>query len=514
MTEISTIEMEKDIASGNWVDSAKEEMAERKFEEMGNTLKYECDSCKTLISLIKPLKPTKKCECGGKFKLVREPPKFNYYSKRPQKEIQTIEELEEIIVKNFPSVWSETKACLSVFCSLTLKNLNGCPSLNLVGNPSGEKTTVLSFFYGSENSYISDDFSPRAFVSHSANASEEELESIDLLPKLKNKVLITPELAPLFEAPKEKLVDSVAMLTRVLDGEGLNRDSGTHGHRGYCGDYKFAWIGATTPIRSSVWQVMGKIGNRLFFLNMSDKNRTNSDYLRMFSGRNEYVDKVKECRGAVRSFLDNYFKKFKVRSFEWNDEHDVPVIVEIVEYAQLLSKLRGSLTTWKSGDAEGDYEYTIPIIEEPPRAISSLRNLARGHALIHGRAYLTFDDLEIVRRVCLSSMPYDRYKFLQLLMKHKGRMSTEVVESELKCGKDTALRTMKIFEILGVVDVKILPIGEGRPLSYVELKEKFKQLLGRAHGGNDAINSKSQEINPERDSKKDVNGGGGNGDVF
>jgi len=34
---------------------------------------------------------------------------------------------------------------------------------------------------------------------------------------------------------------------------------------GYSGDYKFAWLGATTPIRASVWNIMGKIGNRLFF---------------------------------------------------------------------------------------------------------------------------------------------------------------------------------------------------------------------------------------------------------
>lgn len=416
-----------------------------------------------------------------------------YEVQSPTTEIKTLQELEEIITANFPTIWFETKACLSVYCSLALKNLNGCPSLNLIGNPAGEKTTLLSFFYGDKNSYLSDDFTPRAFVSHSANVKSEELKNIDLLPKIRNKCLITPELAPLFEASKDTLIENFAMLTRVLDGEGLNRDTGTCGHRGYSGDYKFCWLGATTPIKSSAWNVMGKIGNRLFFLNMREKDRTDDDFLKMFS-EEEYEEKIKVCRGAVRSFLNNFFKKYPVRSFKWeNTTQEVFILKEIITYAKLLSKLRGSLITWKGDSESGDYEYTFPITEEPPRAINSLRNIARGYALINGRDFLHSDDLEIVREVCLSSMPYERFKFLQLLMKHEGRLTTEVIEHELVCSKDTALRTMKTFEILGVVDIKTLPVGYGHPTNYIELREEFRKLLNHTQGRNNAIKSKSQE---------------------
>src|SRR3989344_257571 len=426
--------------------------------------------------------------------------KVNFNYEFSEIKINSIGELENIIIKNFPSILFEVKACLATEASLALKHLNGCPSLILVGNPSGEKTTAASFFYGHEYTYLSDDFSPRAFVSHSANVKKEDLGSIDLLPRIKNKMLITPELAPLFEAPKDRLIDNFATLTRVLDGEGLNSDKGTHGHRGYSGDYKFAWLGATTPIRTSVWQVMGKIGNRLFFLNMSDKNRNNTDYVNMFIGT-PYEEKVKECRGAVRSFLDNFFKKYPIRSFEWtNISQDVFILTEITNYAILLSKLRGNLTTWQShGEDKSDYEYTFPIIEEPPRAINALLNLARGHALIHGRNYLKSDDLELVRRVCLSSMPYDRFKFLELLMRHDGRLTTEVIQKELNCSDDNARRTMQIFKILGVVDVKSLSIGEGHPMNYVELKPEFMPLLQHTQHTNNQLNYKTQEISAVSD---------------
>lgn len=420
--------------------------------------------------------------------------KFNFES--IESDIKTIKELEKVIKENFPTIWFETKACLSACATISLKNLNGCPSLNLIGSPSGEKTTILSFFYGQEQTYLSDDFTPKAFVSHSSNVKGEELEKIDLLPKLKNKILISPELAPLFEAPKDKLVENFAILTRILDGEGLNRDSGTHGHRGYSGDYKFVWLGGSTPLRASVWNIMGKIGNRLFFLNIRDKNRNSGDYIEMFRGT-AYEEKVKECRGAVRSFLDNQFKKYGIRQLEWDAEQDIFILQEIVKYAQFLSKLRGSLMTWKSEDKER-YEYSFPIIEEPPRAINSLFNLAKGHALINGRTFLKNEDLDIVKAVTFSSMPHDRSEFLKLLAKHEGKLTTSQIEKELNCSDDTARRTMKIFEILGIVKIKNITIegkdNIGRPMQYIEIEDEFASILRETQGLNREENPKTQEI--------------------
>ena len=422
--------------------------------------------------------------------------KFEFEDLKPDKEIKNIIHLKEIICKYFPDSWFEFKACLATYCTLALKNLNGCPTLILVGMPSSEKTTDESFFYNSLLSYVSDEFSPRSFVSHAAAVKKEDLGKIDLLPRIKNKCLITPELAPLFEAPKEKLVENLSILTRILDGEGYNKDTGMQGHRGYSGDYKFAWLGATTPLRNNFWNVAGKIGNRLFFLNMSSKNRSSDDYLKIFTADEAYEEKVKICRGATKSFIENFFKKYKVRSLSWDNKQDIFVLKSIINYAELLAKLRGSLVSWKSKEDRGEYEHTFPIIEEPPRAINALINFARGHALANGRDFLNSEDLELVRRICMSSMPYDRFKFLELLLKHERRLTTEVIEDKLNCSKDTALRTMNVFKVLGVVDTKNISLGDGRPMYYVELKEEFNDLFNHTQGLNSEINPKSLKNNP------------------
>lgn len=405
---------------------------------------------------------------------------------KPEKEITTIQELKEVICKNFPSVWFETEACLSVICSLALKNLNGCPALILVGSPSGEKTTILSFFYGFDSAYLTDEFTPRAFVSQAANIKKEDLKDVDLLPRIKNKCMLTPELAPLFQAPKDELLKTFAILTRVLDGEGYSNDKGVHGSRGYQGDYKFCWLGATTPLRPQVWNMMGNIGNRLFFLNMREKNRKHEDYVKMFT-EEEYEEKLRICRGAVHSFLNNFFLDNPIRSVSWinRNAQEVPTLSHLIRHAEFLAKLRGSIVVWKSEDDRDKLEYSFPIQEEPPRAINALRNFARGHALMYGRDYLNQDDIYLIKAITFSSMPHDRFKFLQLLIKHDGLLSTETLMNEIGCSDETARTTMQKLHLLGVVDLKSLPIGDGRPMTFIEVKSEFKDLIAHTQGMND-----------------------------
>ncbi|MCD4666709.1 hypothetical protein K8R47_02770, partial [archaeon] len=161
----------------------------------------------------------------------------NIFTKILIKSNPTIKELKEVVEKNFPEMWLPTSACLSVIATLKLKDLSDPVGLNLQGAPSSTKTTILSFFYDINGiTYKTDNFTPKSFVSH-ANIGDKELLKIDLLPKIKNKTVIVPELAPIFGKRKEDLTENLSILTRVFDGEGLETDSGTKGRRGYSGDY-------------------------------------------------------------------------------------------------------------------------------------------------------------------------------------------------------------------------------------------------------------------------------------
>ena len=97
-----------------------------------------------------------------------------------------------------PILWDSLEFELSV---LRILNIDKCtlPFAGIVlGNPSSSKTLGMEMLRSRPNMLYSDNFTPKSFVSHSANIKKVELSKIDLLPKIKNKAILTPELSPTF----------------------------------------------------------------------------------------------------------------------------------------------------------------------------------------------------------------------------------------------------------------------------------------------------------------------------
>ena len=74
--------------------------------------------------------------------------------------------------------------------------------------------------------YYTRNFSAKAFVSHNTAVSKEKLSEIDMLPKIRFKQLLTPELTPLFSANEDALMENLGIITSVLDGKGYTSHTG------------------------------------------------------------------------------------------------------------------------------------------------------------------------------------------------------------------------------------------------------------------------------------------------
>ncbi|MBU0756872.1 MAG: toprim domain-containing protein [Nanoarchaeota archaeon] len=399
------------------------------------------------------------------------------------------EEYRKIIIEYFPDVWVILDSIIAVISTLKLEGLSDPIGLNLVGSPSGNKTTLLSFLY--DFPYLfhkSDDFTPKSFVSHSANVSDDDLESIDLLPKIKNRCIVIPELGPLFSKRKEDLIENIGTITRIFDGQGYESDSGAKGHRGYRGDYKFAWLAATTPLSKVVWQIMGKLGSRLMFVSMPDIEKEDNELYEIVTGKTPFLEKVKRCKEATHKFLKSVFKDGKVRNIVWdNTKNDPKCAVVIVSCAQLLRRLRAPIEIWKqksnNGDNEIKYGYNSPLIEKPERIITLLSILAKGHAISENRDKITIDDMSTVVNIAMSSMPDVRRKFFILILKKKDALvSIEDIMDELKCSKSQAYTVVKTLEVLGLVDkVKMDEYEQGRSKSIALLKDEVKKWVNEIY---------------------------------
>ena len=377
-------------------------------------------------------------------------------------------EVRETVMKHFPHLWSAVEVGLSTCATLLLADNANPVALIYVGPPSAGKTTVVTLFDGAKVNgqalcYRSDKFTPASFVSHSAKATEAALRKVDLLPRIQYKVLLTPELSTIFRGKPDELTERFSTITRVLDGQGLITDSGTHGQRGYKGDYLFAWLGATTPFDPAVWKVMAQLGSRLFFLVMDAvAEATEEELIRAMKQEVPYEEGRKQCKEAVCRFLEYLFTEHKgVRGVEWKSEKNPYEVSEsIARCAMLLARMR----TPYNKEAEAQHE-------SPHRANAVLYNLARGHALVCGRTELTAEDMSIIRQITLSSVPAHRRAVLTAFARNEGLpLTVKQIAGATGVSRKTAEAIMEEMEWLGLATHE--KNGNGKP-SYLTLKQEW-----------------------------------------
>ena len=367
-------------------------------------------------------------------------------------QVVTIQQVEDVVKQQLAGCWPPLEACLSVIGAAQLKDVHHCLGLILVGSPGGRKGTTLSMLGSGTPIYRCDDFTPASFVSADATKTPEQLAEIDLLPQIKHKILIVDELSSMFSKRYEDLIAGIGVLTKVMDGKGYWRASGTHGLRGYEGDYRFNMIGGTTPPEHRVWQALGKLSSRWIFYNLG--KAILSDDIRI-----DYGAALAECSRVVQEFLGIFWQGYA--TVDWDRGQDDEALAMWLKWsADATCKWRGLI---QKQDSSG---YNPPLVETPSRLRETLYALARGHALVYGRQNLNWHDVIFAIDINQTNMPEDRYRLtrayndmvLQHIRKggsyddaHKFGLGLREAARAIECSTDKASEILNGLESLGIV---------------------------------------------------------------
>ena len=286
-----------------------------------------------------------------------------------------------------------------------------------------------------------------------------------MLPKIREKVLITPELAPTFRGEREAVEERFGTLARVLDGRGLAVDGGTHGRRGYEGDYPFVWLGGTTPLEDVSFDAMANVGNRIFFFNTAPPRPTDEELIELAMAGSSRV-KEEQCTEVIADFLQHFFDAHPVGTM------DRPQIKqEEAKYLVLAARIIARLRARSEGGEE--YEY---------RLVEWLSQLVSARALVEGGTTVTREHLKIIQHIVLSSARWKLRPLLTALVKSPtGKLTAPEVQEHLRCVRDTALERMRELAERG-----ICRFVEGKPPgkpSYIELTEDARKLIIDNLGG-------------------------------
>ena len=134
------------------------------------------------------------------------------------------------------------------------------------------KSTIIDLFQKYPSALYADDLTKSSFLSHYSTHNEEELQKNDLIPKMKDKILLTSEIAPIINAHEDDLRKTLGIITRLVDGKGYQSHSGTHGQRSYP-PMMFTWVGAGIEIPSKMWTMLSQWGSNCIFSDLLLKRR-------------------------------------------------------------------------------------------------------------------------------------------------------------------------------------------------------------------------------------------------
>jgi hypothetical protein len=397
---------------------------------------------------------------------------------------QKFDTLYKTVCENIPSIWLPLEFTLSVKCILNIADITLPFAGIILGAPSTHKTVSLTMLNIWPQTFYTDSFTSRSLVSHSTSVSKEDLKDIDMLPRWKNVLVLLPELAPIFTAKDDDLTQLLGILTRVLDGNGYESDSGAHGHRGYREKIMFTLVGASVDIPYNVYKVLGYLGPKLYFLRLPKEDR--SEDQRLKQSREDFSEKQKRIQAALFEYLKwleirpdmQVEKESGLPKIRWDFSKDDEMAERyIIRLAKLLAHLRGVAVTWETRDTQGsDYGYTRPLIEDPSRAGTQLKNLARGHALLHGRNYLTKEDIPIVIKTVLSTASVELVSVFDKLLVNEGRLTTTQITGALNISSPTARLTMTELSVLELVTMTELGEYEDHEKK-ITLKPGFEWFL-------------------------------------
>jgi hypothetical protein len=385
--------------------------------------------------------------------------------------------LEEIVTQTYsPELWRATRAALAVIASLSLKGRSHPLALIFEGASGKGKSTVINMCNPDRDTtkvflHRLDKFTAASFVSQAANVSKQQLENIDLLPKLKDKVLLTKELAPLFRGRDETLKDTFSTLTTVLDGKGYVNAAAVHGERGTQEHIVFNWIGGTTPIPAHTDTIMAQLGNRLVRYEILGEEKSDEAMLKFLEDYKE-SETEDQCMSLANTFIENHFLAFPINSVETEAiEFPHELRKTLMHLARLICKGRMVVEEIK---VEGRTEYIAGDEEGPIRVALMLQNYARGYAMVGGKLAVDAEAIESVRHIAFSSIPRPRRRILRALLETRGQAESGTLAHLLHVTLPTARDWMRELAATGLVEFRE---GNGNAPNSVALQESWRWLI-------------------------------------
>jgi hypothetical protein len=251
-----------------------------------------------------------------------------------------------------------------------------------------------------------------------------------------------------------------------------------------------------------VYKILGSLGPKLYYFRLPFEDKSESRLLTYLTDREDFNVQYQTIVAA----LFDYLKWFEIgphmllrsptsphlMKVRWEQcRNEIDAMKCLVKLGVLLSYLRREGNAYNPGNSsiaygeEERYEYFVGPREDVQRTVEVLKNLARGHALITGRNFISMEDISIVVKTVLSTARVERVKaFIAMLDSTEGWISVSQMMDALNVSRSTAHRWMTELRAIGLVDITVKndiefskQTGNPTTVKVMSLREKFGWFL-------------------------------------
>ena len=383
--------------------------------------------------------------------------------------VKRLQEIHSLVdrLSSSPSSHDILELAIATVTSLDISQDDGSPLVWFmnVGPPGSDKTQrILSLRNCSHTTFI-DTLTPNSFLSGYVDDKTKK-KAQDLLPLLDGRCLIIKDLTTLFSLRSESVQKILGDLQSIYDGS-YAKATGTVGV--LSSNSQFTILACITPqALKKHQQYMSSIGGRFLSYGVlaltEDEQALGFDLIWNGTDRREQMTALDQL--VVEHVEDVLTSPLIIQP------ETLAVQDKINRLAELMAAGR-SVLDYKSSEY-GSREIVGVQTEQPWRGTFQLRNLGRALARVHGRPRLTDHELEMLRRVVLSSIHLTWGEILRLLPAHPEGLTVNKVRAHLGWSPPWCRHQLE-----ELVSVKILEsVKVGQECLYYPLA-KYQDLLNR-----------------------------------
>lgn len=266
----------------------------------------------------------------------------------------------------------------------------------IIGSPSTGKTETVSGVRYEPTVYFLDSLTDRSFVTGFLNSDGSHPD--DLLAELDGKCLLVKDLTPLFTGNEENTKAILGQMVAIYDGA-YARFTGTRGKVEY--ESRFSYLACITPKAIQTHQrYIEQLGSRHLFYRIPSLSEQDEE---------EGMDMILENQGRGAK-IKSYWKLCS--SYIHDLLSSAPSVVKLTdtqkEDLKRMAKLLAKGRAISIRDSPDDLDIQNYQKEAPFRILSQLQSLVFNLARVHLREEVTDHEMELARRVVLSTIPLNR----------------------------------------------------------------------------------------------------------